>query len=402
MRSVADRSGEHQRRAEAAWHRAEQLGAVLGVGRTIQVGDEVVEVVATLADATQTVVVYRAPVGSDLFPSPVDPPGGASGGTMGDLLVAHLPPAEGSTVLVNFGDFDDDGHEVELPIDRARTQPHERQAVRLPPPLMDDGARVAIRGAVTGLLMATIDLEVSSEDPALTAAGLGTHGSLPQPHRRAGSGALWRDWFPPPEPLRARTEPNDGEETRREDPPQSSWQVQVRFAASATAKARLIRAPKGQGPAPTPAPPKPWEVRALPGCQLLAIQGWGSGGGPVPDALFMGATLQFDPPPDEAAALELIFNELLIFRRCSGDLVEVPGPRSGDAVDLRGRSLTYGSERIDLIRWEPRVLGSPQLVVRPSRPGLWPDIRVVADNTSVSLWLRPNAEGELAGALPGM
>jgi hypothetical protein len=74
----------------------------------------------------------------------------------------------------------------------------------------------------------------------------------------------------------------------------------------------------------------------------------------------------------------------------------------GDAVDLRGRSLTYGSERIDLIRWEPRVLGSPQLVVRPSRPGLWPDIRVVADNTSVSLWLRPNAEGELAGALPGM
>jgi hypothetical protein len=200
LRSVADRSGEHQRRAEAAWHRAEQLGAVLGVGRTIQVGDEVVEVVATLADATQTVVVYRAPVGSDLFPSPVDPPGGASGGTMGDLLVAHLPPAEGSTVLVNFGDFDDDGHEVELPIDRARTQPHERQAVRLPPPLMDDGARVAIRGAVTGLLMATIDLEVSSEDPALTAAGLGTHGSLPQPHRRAGSGALWRDWFPPPSP----------------------------------------------------------------------------------------------------------------------------------------------------------------------------------------------------------
>jgi hypothetical protein len=395
---VADGSGEHQRRAETAWRRAEQLGAVLAVGRTIQVGDEVVEVVATLADATQTVVAYRALVGSDLFPTPVDPPGGASGGVMSDLLVAHLPPAEGSTVLVNFGDLDDDRHEVELPIDRARTQPYERQAVSLPPPLMADGARVAIRGAVAGLLMAAIDLEVSSEDPTLTAVGLGTRGSLPQPHRRAGSGALWRDWFPPPESSRARTKPNHGEETRGADPPESSWQVQVR----ATAKARFIRAPKGQGSAPTLAPPKPWEVRALPGRQLLAIQGWGSGGGPVPEALFMGATLQFDPPPDEAAALELIFNELLIFRRCSGDLVEVPGPRSGDAVDLRGRSLTCGSERIDLIRWEPRVLGSPQLVVRPSHSGLWPDIRVVADNASVSLWLRPNDEGELAGGLPGM
>ena len=39
--------------------------------------------------------------------------------------------------------------------------------------------------------------------------------------------------------------------------------------------------------------------------------------------------------------------------------------------------------------------GGPQLVVRPSHSGLWPDIRVVADNASVSLWLRPNGEGEL-------
>jgi hypothetical protein len=402
LKSVADGSGEHQRRAETAWRRAEQLGAVLEVGRTIQVGDEVVEVMATLADATQTVVAYRATVGSDLFPTPVDPPGGASGRAMGDLLVAHLPPAEGSMVLVNFGDFDDDGHEVELPIDRARTRPYERQAVSLPPPLTTDGARVAIRGAVAGLLMAAIDLEVTSEDPAVTAAALGSHGSLPHPHRRAGLGALWRDWFPPPQPVRARTEPNDAEGTRGADLPESSWQVQVRFAASATAKTQFTRALKGQRSAPAPAPPRPWEVRTRPGRQVLAIQGWGGRGGPAPEALFMRTTLQFDSPPDEASALELIFHELFIFRRGSGDLVEVPGPRSGDAVDLRGRSLTCGSERIDLIRWEPRVLGGPQLVVRPSHSGLWPDIRVVADNASVSLWLRPNGEGELAGGLPGL
>jgi len=68
---------------------AARLGAFLEVGRTVQVGDESVEVVATLADATQTVVAYRAPEGSGVLPSPVDPPGGASGRTMGDLLVAR-------------------------------------------------------------------------------------------------------------------------------------------------------------------------------------------------------------------------------------------------------------------------------------------------------------------------
>lgn len=398
---MADQFGDHQRRAEEAWYRAERLGAFLEVGRTVQVGDEVVEVVATLADATQTVVVYRAPAGSHLFPSPVDPLGGASGGVMGDLLVAHLPPAGGSTVLVNFGDFHDDDHEIELPIDRARTRLYERHAATLPPPLKADGAGVAIRGAAVGLLMATIDLEITSDDPALTAATLGSRGPLPHPHRRAGSGPLWRDWFPPAERLPARSQ-TARDETTGPGRPGSSRQVEVRFEASATAMTRSARAREGKRPAPAPVPSRPWKVRALPGVQVLALQGASTQGGPIPNALSMNTTLRFDPPRDVTSALELILNELFIFRRCRGDLVEVPGPRPGEAVDLRGRSLACGSERIDLIRWETGAQGNPQLVVRPSRPGLWPDLRVVADDASVSLWLRPTAEEEFIGGLPGM
>src|SRR2546423_1130030 len=95
--SLTDITFEHLRRgASAAWRGPEALGAVLRVGRTRQVGDEVGAVTGTLADATQTVLAYRAPVGSDLFLALVDPPGGASGRSMGALLVAPLPAAERS------------------------------------------------------------------------------------------------------------------------------------------------------------------------------------------------------------------------------------------------------------------------------------------------------------------
>lgn len=402
---MTDWQAEGQRRAEEAWHRAERLGAFLEVGRIVQVGDEAIELVATLADATQTVVAYRAPAGSDLFPTPLDPSGGASGGVMGDLLVAHLPPAEGSTVLVTFDRFDDDGHEVELPIDRARTRPYERRSVSPPQPLMTDGAQVAIRGAAVGLLTATIGLEITSDDPALTAAALGSRGFLPHPHRQAGSGPLWRDWFPPPEPPPTPTEPNENAESAGPDAPESPRQLRrsLRASASATATLQFTAVPEGQRSAPPPAPPTPVTVRALPGGHVLATQGWGGRGGPVPDTLSVRATLRFDPPPDDASALELVLDELFIFRRCAGDLVEVPAPRGGEMVDLGGRAFVCGSQRVDLVRWEPGEHGATaRLVVRRSHPGLWPDIRVVADNASVSLWLRPIAHDELAGGLPGI
>ena len=399
---MTDLWGDHERRAREAWRRAERLGAFLEVGRTVRVGDEIVEVVATLADATQTVVAYRAPAGSDLFPSPVDPPGGASGGAMGDLLVAHLPPAEGSTVLVNFGDFDNDDHEVELPIDRVRTRPHERQPGGPHVAFMADGARVAILGAAVGLLMATIDLEVSSDDRAIVAATLGARGFLPHPHRHACSGALWRDWFPPAEPLPG-DQPTGDEEIGGQGPPGSSRELlRTRLGASATATARFTAVPEGQQSPPPVPPPRPWKVRTLPDRQGLAAQGWSTGGGPVPETLSMGTTLRFDPPHDDVSALELVLDELFIFRRCSDELVEVPGPRSDESLDLSGRSLACGSERIDLVRWEKSEQGNPDLVVRPSHPGLWPDIRVVRGNASVSLCLRPDAGEELAGGLPGM
>lgn len=392
---------DQQRQAEEAWRRAQRVGAVLQVDRSLQVGDEVAEVVATLADATQTVVAYRAPAGSGLMPSPVDPPGGAAGRVMGDLLVAHMPPAEGSSLLVNFGDFGDDEYVVELPIDRARTRPYERHAVSLPGPFMAGGAEVAIRGAAVGLLMATIELEVSSDDPALTAAAIGSRGILPHPHRQVGSGPQWREWFPPPEPVSAPTRPDDDADR---GPAESPWRVEVRFGASSTAKVQRTRTPRRRRPPPVsaPAPPRPWEVRGLPGGQMLATQGWTGRGGPVPETLSMVTTLQFDPPLDEASDLELVLNELFIFHRCDGEPVGVPGPRPGEVVDLRGQALDCGSERIELVRWEADAVGNPQLVVRVRDRPLWPDVRVVADDASASLWLRPDDRGELVGGLPGI
>ena len=385
-----------QRRAEEAWRRARGVGAFLEVGRSIQVGDELVEVVATLADATQTVVAYRAPPGSDLMPSPVDPPGGAAGRVMGDLLVSHMPPAEGSAVLVNFGDFGEEEYEVELPIDRARTRPYERQAVSLPGPFTTDGAQLAIRGATVGLLMATVELEVTSDNPAMTAAAIGSGGIVPQPHRQVGPGPLWREWFPPSEPLPARTETGD-------DTGGSPWRVEVRFGASTTAEIRHTTTPgrRWTPRAPAPPPPRPWQVRALPGGQALAMQGSSGRGGPVPETLAMATTLQFDPPLDEASEVELVLNELFIFHRCDKEPLGVPGPRPGEVVDLHGHSLGCGSRQIELVRWETDVVGQPQLVVQ-SDSRLWPDVRVVAENASASLWLRPGGDSELVGGLPGI
>jgi hypothetical protein len=34
-------------------------------------------------------------------------------------------------------------------------------------------------------------------------------------------------------------------------------------------------------------------------------------------------------------------------------------------------------------------------------PNCWPDIRVVVDDRSVSLWIRQTADGQLIGGLPG-
>jgi hypothetical protein len=369
---------EHQRRAEARWRRAAELGAFLEVGRVVRVQEQDIEVVATLADATETVVAYRAPAGSDVFPSPVEPMGSAIGTHIGDLLVAHLPPADGSMIVVNFGDFDDDDtDDVELPIDRARTQRHERHATHLPPPMVVEGVRIGITGAVAGVMMATIDLQVTSDDPTFAAATLGARGFLPHPHRRAGSGPLWRDWFPPP----GSSEPSSGV-------------VRLEYGDA--------RSPQTKEK-PTPRPqPRPWLVRALPDHEILGVQGWGAGGGPIPEELSFHSTLRFDPPPDDASGLELLLDELFVFRTCHGQTVTVVAPHSGVTVDLAGNSLTCGAERLDLVRWESSEHGTPSLVVRPSHPGRWPDIRVVADRASVSLWLHPTGEPELCGGLPGM
>lgn len=393
---------EPQRRADEAWRRAQRLGAFVEVGRTFRFGDDTVEVVATLADSTQTVVAYRAPDTSDLFPSPVDLLGGCSGGrVMGDLLVAHLPPAAGSVLLVDFGrrSGDQDSYEVMLPIDRVRTRPFERRVAELPAPIIADGVRVAVTDATVGLLMATVKLDLTGDDPAIVAARLGPRAFLPSPYREAGSGPLWREWVPRPQPTTATRSLADEQVGGR------SGTVRAEMRARASATARFTKLPPGaERPVPTPDPPDPAELTALPGGRC-APQGRSERPGAVPAGLSVRTELQFDPPPDDASQLELRLNDLVVFRRCDSDPLDVPAPRPGDVVNLPDRHLRCGPESVELLRWVPDDVGTPRLIVRPVPAGLWPDIRIVAEDASVSLWLHPvdNSGGhELACGLPGM
>ncbi|HKY74996.1 MAG TPA: hypothetical protein VJS45_02570 [Acidimicrobiia bacterium] len=369
------------------------------VGRTFTFGEETVEVVATLADSTQTVVAYRAPATSDLFPSPVELMGGCSGGrVLDDLLVAHLPPAEGSGLLVDFGrrTSDHDSYELELPIDRMRTRPYERWLVAVPAPTMTGGVRVEIVDAAVGLLMTTVKLEITADDPAVVAARLGPLAFLPSPYREAGSGPLWREWIPRPEPTRPASPVGDEAGSR-------SGAVRAEMRAEASATARFTKLPPGAAQrAPAPARPDPAVLVALPRGEVCARQGASERPGATADRLSVRTELQFDAPSDDASQLELRLNELVVFRRCEADPVDVPAPRADEVVNLSGRHLRCGPDTVELLRWVPDDHGTPRLVVRPVQAGLWPDIRIVAGNASVSLWLHPgDNDDELTAGLPG-
>jgi hypothetical protein len=179
--------------------------------------------------------------------------------------------------------------------------------------------------------------------------------------------------------------------------------AEMRAVASATARFTQLP-PDAERPAATPEPPEPAVLRALPGGRVCAPQGSSSRPGTVADRLSVRTELQFDAPPDDASDLELRLNELVVFRRCDSDPIDVPAPRPDEVVNLTGQ-LSCGPDRVDLVRWVPDDRGTPRLVVRPAPAGRWPDIRVVAGDSSVSLWLHPGddcGDDVLVCGLPGM
>jgi hypothetical protein len=381
---VSDWLAERQRRAAERWRRAEALGAFLPVDRTLTVNGQEIQIVATLADSTQTVVAFRAPERSLLWPSPVYPLGGGSGTMVGDLRAAFLPPVpeNGSSIFIEFEHGTDGTDEIELPVDRARTRPYERHAGSPIGPVAAGGVQLQLLGVTAGLLVATADFDVVATDRQAVALSVGRRAFVPHPDG-PGRGPLWREWHPPMPPatasLRAAT-----------------------ATATATATARA-----GTHPSPPPRPPpEPFLVRAVPGGHPLAVEGFS--GHPSPPGhrpLAESVTLRFEPPSPDAGAVELALAELYVFKPCDGEITDVPAPRPDRTVDLSGHRLPCGpdgteADAIELLRWEPSEHGSAYLVAQAPSPECWPDIRIVAGHSSASLWLGPTAGIELAGGLP--
>jgi hypothetical protein len=141
-------------------------------------------------------------------------------------------------------------------------------------------------------------------------------------------------------------------------------------------------------------------VRAIPGDEELGTHGLHGGGGPIGRTLEQHWALRFDPPPDGATGLELLVDGLFVFRTGASDIVAVPAPQRDEAVDLLGYSLVCGSERVELLRWEPRREGVPSLVIAPVPSDCRPDVRVVSGASSASLWLERTPDGRYVGGLP--
>src|SRR5437588_11363807 len=159
---VTDNHSIREARSAELFDRAEARGALLELDPPVRVGD--IEILATLADATQTAIVYRAPTGARAIPravAPRDLKGGSTGGRLGEYQIAHMPPIGGqhSTITGSFG-RPPDRTEVALPLDRRLSAPYERHGMVSGMSKTVDGVTIRILGAAVGLLMATVDVEV--------------------------------------------------------------------------------------------------------------------------------------------------------------------------------------------------------------------------------------------------
>ncbi|HEY8478127.1 MAG TPA: hypothetical protein VIN09_14800, partial [Chloroflexota bacterium] len=163
------------------------------------------------------------------------------------------------------------------------------------------------------------------------------------------------------------------------------------FAASASW-------PTDGAPRRTPLLLQPWRARSLPDGEPLD-----------PHAICTRpggrSVFTFDAPPLGANGVRL---ELVGAYRWEPVVatVDVPPPRSGRAMDLRGVSLSWNGDRLDLLRWEP---GRDHftLIARPSHgfdgrdwPAWLPDLRLMVGNGSVGLPLVLCDDGSFTVVVP--
>ena len=389
---------------EARYARAESLGALLPVGRRVRVGSDEIEIVATMADSTTTAIFYRADRQAGIHPELREiREGHRSGhGTLWrDMHVDHLePPVDGDQISVVFNSrpFDDRGRAsselIVLPIDRSRTAPYEQAAIELPE-AEAPGVHVRVTGAHIGITMTMFDMTMEGTDPADLAVVLATGRDgghvRPRGGTRPGPEALWRQWIPPDSGLVKQTVSRSG-------------------STVTTSISGSLRVAAKFGPRTTPSPPdampagvdeEPVELRAMPGNVELEAQGSSSQTTHAQSGTSHG--LRFDAPGFNVSSLELALKGIYRFTFGSDAIVHVPGPRGAGTVDLNGLGFDWGGGRIELLEWRGVTQGDRvtySLWLRCPDPRWLPDVRVLAEDSSTSLWLGRFVDGIHRGGLP--
>jgi hypothetical protein len=376
-----------------AWRRAEEAGAFVPFNRTVAVDGEQIEIVKSYADCSLTAVFWRNRPRSLSYPRALEPSelvAGASGGMIDDLYVIFLPPVlrEREQIVITFDQRAApwEATPIAIPVDRGRTGVHDRFLDGPAPTVSSAGVRVEIVAVSVGLVRTATELIIEGVDGDLLAMELD---STPfRPHVTAGPGpaALWRDWLPPVRDEQRTVVRREGSRVS------ASTSAHVTFAARQLTAEELAKLP------PPREPPPAWRATAMPGGPPLAVQGSSGRGGPPPDHPLIQPILYFDAPPPEAQAIELSLDQLWAYRHAYATTTISP-PRSDRAVSLAGRSLEADGCRVDFIQWDAAE-NEFTLHGRCTPPDVWPDIRVMADGASASLWFQPTDDGVIRAGLP--
>ena len=377
-----------QRREAARWERAERARAFVLARHSVRVGSGELEVLKTFADCTTTAILYKPPSGAMLFaealsPAELAPGGGALGTHLGDVRVQRFSPVLPSrrVIVVAFRlVIGREATPLAVPVDRRRTAAYDRFLGEPPAAIERDGVRLSILDAQAGLVAGMVDVLFEPRAPDVLGLALGRAGFVPHVDRGPGPEALWREWLPP-----ATTH---GEAAAHK----------VTEAVTETAVAGAVE--DADPRAASPRREAAWTAVALPGREPLAEASWSGAGGPPlapPIGIF---SLFFDPPPDEAEGIELTVRELYLFRYGGGETLTLPPPSAREPVSLAERGFDYGGERLELLAWEATSAGSYALSLRPPGPDWWPDLRVLANGRSVSMWSEQLADGTIRYALP--
>jgi hypothetical protein len=389
---------------------AEEVGALVDIGRVIEVEGHRVEILKSFADCTGTAIAYRSPRMSGTHPILVWPPeaarGGSSGGGDDDFLVGGFGPVlpHRREVLISFANFGRgmpfEGDTYSVPVDRSRTAAHDRFLSQpVPDPVETEGLSFRLLDACSGLLGGVAEVIMGIHNPSILAAELG----WPDHGRRMisaeeGPRNLWEEWRP--------RQPDSGGTTFTRRLP-GGWMVTGSSAriGSMTGIARAELRSQGPPPQrpPEERPPEPRsgvDVVALPHGESLRLDRWGQRAEGAPRRNGMIHNVEYEAPPQDATGIELVIRPYAS-RFAGGDVVTVPNPSHDSKIDLTGAAFSSPDGRVELLRWEPNH-GSYSLIMSALSPDWWLDVRVLIGEESVSLWAGRGAGGTIHAGLPAM